>query len=94
MVWAWAAARKLDGYDSAQWREKLKAALSQAESNLAGSSSAGWWLYTAGVLQTALGNAEEGKGALYQALLAPENRMSHHLSRLALAGATPQAKPQ
>ena len=94
MVWAWASARKLDGYDSAQWRERLNAALSQAESNLGTGSSPGWWLYTAGVLQMALGNTEKGKVLLQQALLAPESRMSYHLSRLALTGATPQAKPQ
>ena len=94
MVWAWASARKLDGYDSAQWRERLNAALSQAESNLGTGSSPGWWLYTAGVLQVALGNTEKGKVLLQQALLAPESRMSYHLSRLALTGATPQAKPQ
>src|SRR5437868_6744370 len=72
MVWAWASARKLDGYDSAQWRERLNAALSQAESNLGTGSSPGWWLYTAGVLQMALGNTEKGKVLLQQALLAPE----------------------
>ena len=94
IVWAWASARKLDGYDSAQWRERLNAALSQAESNLGTGSSPGWWLYTAGVLQMALGNTEKGKVLLQQALLAPESRMSYHLSRLALTGATPQAKPQ
>ncbi|HVH71566.1 MAG TPA: hypothetical protein VNB49_10700, partial [Candidatus Dormibacteraeota bacterium] len=94
IVWAWASARKLDGYDSALWRERLNAALSQAESNRGNNGSSGWWLYAAGVLQMALGNIEKGKALLQEALLAPENRMSHHLSRLALAGATPRAKPQ
>jgi len=93
-VWAWASARMLDGYDPAEWRARLHAALSQSESNLATGGSPGWWLYTAGVLQMALGNTEKGKALLHEALLAPENRMSYHLSRLALAGATPQAKPQ
>lgn len=94
MVWAWAAARKLDGYDAAPWRARLSAALSQSESNLGSGGSSGWWLYTAGVLQMALGKTQEGKALLREALLSPENQMSYHLSRLALAGATPQAKPQ
>jgi tetratricopeptide (TPR) repeat protein len=94
LVWAWASARKLDGYDSGKWKARLNAALSQAESNVQTNSSPGWWLYTAGVLDTALGETEKGNALLRQALLAPETRMSYHLSRLALAGATPQPKPQ
>jgi tetratricopeptide (TPR) repeat protein len=90
IVWAWASARKLEGYDAAQWRARLTAALSQAESNVETGNSQGWWLYTAGVLQIALGNAEKGRASLRDALLVPEDRMSYHLSRLAIAGATPR----
>lgn len=93
-VWAWASARKLGGYDPAKWHTRLKAALSQAESNVQTSGSAGWWLYTAGVLQIALGEIQKGNASLREALLAPETRMSHYLSRLALAGATPRPRPQ
>src|SRR5215469_3694500 len=93
-VWAWASARKLEGYDPARWRDRLNTALSQAESGAQISGSAGWSLYTAGVLQIALGDTQKGSASLREALLAPETRISHHLSRLALSGATPQAKPQ
>ena len=94
VVWAWASARKLDGYDSGQWQARLNAALSQAKSNVRTNSSPGWWLYTAGILQIALGETPQGNASLQKALLAPETRMSGHLGRLALAGATPQAKLQ
>jgi tetratricopeptide (TPR) repeat protein len=94
IVWAWASAQKLDDYDGAKWRERLNATLSQAESTVRTSGSAGWSLYTAAVLQLALGEAHKGNALLREALLAPETRMSYHLSRLALAGATPQPKPQ
>jgi tetratricopeptide (TPR) repeat protein len=94
VVWAWASARKLDGYDPEKWRTRLNAALSQAESSARTNSSPGWWLYTAGVLQIALGETQKGNTSLREALLAQETRMSYHLSRLALAGVTPQAKPQ
>ena len=94
MVWAWASARKLDGYDPAKWQERLNSALSQAESAARTNSLQGWSLYTAGLLQIALGETERGDASLRKALLAPETRMSYHLSRLALAGTTPQAKPQ
>jgi len=94
VVWAWASVRELDGYDPEKWQTRLNAALSQVESNVRTNSSPGWWLYTAGVLQIALGQTQKGNESLREALLAPETRMSYHLSRLALAGATPQAKPQ
>src|SRR2546421_1423173 len=90
IVWAWGSARKLNAYNSAQWRGRLNAALPQVESNLGDGSSQSWWLYTAGVLQIALGNTEKGRASLCEALLAPESRMSHHFSRLALEGATPR----
>ena len=93
-VWAWASARRLDGFDQAKWRELLDAALSQAESNIRTNGSSSWAIYTAGVLQIALGEEREGNTSLREALLAPENRMSHHLCRQALAGATPQARLQ
>src|SRR5207245_1109200 len=94
LVWAWASARKLNAYDAADWRKRLQAALSQAESNVETGSSAGWWSYTAGILEIALGNTQKGNASLHEALLAPETRMSYHLSRLALEGATPQTKPR
>ena len=94
VVWAWASARKLDGYDARKWHERLSSALSQAESNVRTNASPGWWFYTAGVLRIALGETQKGNASLREALLAPETRMSYHLSRLALAGSTPQAKRQ
>ena len=90
IVWAWASARKLNVYDPAEWNKRLHAALPQAESSVETGSSSGWWLYTAGVLQIALGDTQKGNALLHEALLAPETRMSHYLSRLAVAGATPR----
>jgi tetratricopeptide (TPR) repeat protein len=89
-VWAWASAKKLGSYDPALWRERLSSALSQAESNALTSANQGWWTYLVGVLQTALGNEVQGKASLRESLLLPDNRMSYHLSRLAMEGATPR----
>ena len=94
IVWAWASAEKLDGYDRATWGARLNSALSQAESTVHTNGSSTWSLYTAGVLQVALGETQKGNALLREALLAPETRMSYHLSRLALAGATPRSRPQ
>src|SRR6266581_1068794 len=89
-VWAWSSAKKLSSYDPALWGERLSLSLSQAESNARSSANQSWWVYSVGVLQIALGRDIEGKNSLRESLLAPENRMSHHFSRLALEGATPR----
>jgi tetratricopeptide (TPR) repeat protein len=89
-VWAWASAKKLSAYDPVLWRERLSLALSQAESNRRTSAHQSWWNYSLGVLQLALKRDLEGQASLRESLLLPENRMSHHFSRLALGGATPR----
>jgi tetratricopeptide (TPR) repeat protein len=90
VVWGWASARELSGYDSMKWRERLSSALSQLESNARSSSHPSSSLYSLGVLQTALGQNEEGRASLRESLLQPDSRMSHHFSRLALDGTTPR----
>jgi tetratricopeptide (TPR) repeat protein len=90
VVWAWASAKKLGNYDPSLWRERLSAALLQAESNAIASVNQGRWLYSVGVLQMALGHEAQGKASLRESLLLPDNRMSYHLSRLAMEGATPR----
>src|SRR5438876_7713304 len=90
VVWEWAAAKKLSGYDANLWREHLTSALSRAEFNAQNSAYQGWWVYSAGVLQMALGHEAQGKASLRESLLLPDSRMSYHFSRLAMEGATPQ----
>jgi hypothetical protein len=90
VVWAWAAARKLPGFESAQWQSRLTSALSQSESRLRTSSGKGSWAYSVGILRIALGHEEEGKASLREAILLPEGLMSHHFARLALDGTTPR----
>jgi tetratricopeptide (TPR) repeat protein len=89
VVWQWAAARKLNGYDPALWHERLTATLSKVESNLHADAS-GWLFFAKGVLLVALGRQEDGELSLRQALLLPQTHMSHHFVRLALDGATPR----
>ena len=90
VVWAWTSAKMLGSYDPALWRERLSAALSQAEANALTSANQGWWVYSVGVLQMALGHEVQGKASLRESLLLPDNRMSYHFSRLAMEGATPR----
>jgi tetratricopeptide (TPR) repeat protein len=89
-VWAWASAKKLSAYDPVLWRERLSLAMSQAESSARNNVHQGWWYYTLGILQLALDRDAQGKASLRESLLLPENRMSHHFSRLALGSATPR----
>jgi len=90
VVWAWASARALSDYDPTRWQERLSSALSQLEFHARGSSHGGSSLYSLGTLQMALGHEEEGRASLRESLLAPESRMSHHFSRLALGHTTPR----
>lgn len=87
LVWAWKAAKKLDGYDQEKWMNRLNAGIVQAEANSRRSSSRNWWVYTAGNLRIAAGQKEQGQAELQEVFLLPESRMSHHLTRLALAEA-------
>jgi hypothetical protein len=90
IVWAWASARALSDYDSARWQERLFSALSQLEFRARAGSHESWSLYSLGILQRAVGHEEVARESLRQSLLAPDNRMSHHFSRLALDGTTPR----
>jgi tetratricopeptide (TPR) repeat protein len=90
LLWAWAAAKKQTGFNAEQWKSRLLSAASQAEATAKRSALQGWWLYTAGALRLAAGQEEQGVWSFRETLLLPENLMSHHFSRLALAGAIPR----
>jgi len=77
LVWAWGAAKKLDGYDNAQWTQRLEAGLAQAASAPP---------YTAGMLELVLGKRSAAWAHFQQTLLLPDRMMSHHLGRMAMAG--------
>jgi tetratricopeptide (TPR) repeat protein len=82
LVWAWGAAKKLDGYDNAAWTKRLEAALAQALVQAVSGPP-----YTAGVLEAVLGKQSAAWAHFQQTLLLPDRMMSHHLSRMAMAGA-------
>ena len=90
LLWTWAAAKKLGGYDFAKWQPLLLDAASRTEFASSASSSPGWWLYVAGTLRIAAGEKDRGEKLLREVFLSPDARLSHHLARLALAGATPR----
>jgi tetratricopeptide (TPR) repeat protein len=82
--WAWMAAQRLPGFDQHQWTPRLEAALAEAENLAETSGSTGYWFYTAGLLQAALGRKLEGNATLRKVFLQPDRMLAYHLSRLAL----------
>jgi hypothetical protein len=90
LFWAWSASKRQTGYDSAKWIARLNAGIARAEETSSRSSSKGWWVYTAGALRIATGLKDQGLAELSEVFLWPESRMSHHLTRMALADATPR----
>ncbi len=82
-IWAWRAAQELPGFDTDAWKQQLQSALIQAINLSETSSFAGWWDYTAGTLLDALGRRAEAEERFHKALLLPDRRLSHHLTRLA-----------
>ena len=84
-AWVAMASKLLGAYDAAQQKEKLQTALENAERTADTSSFTGWWWYNIGIIQLALDHKDLGRQAFDKALLLPDNMMSHHLSRVALA---------
>ena len=84
-VWAWKASQRLPNFDSARGKEKLQRILEQAK-NSGENSAAGWWLYNAGTLDSALENTQVAESQFRRALLSPDSMMTYHLARLALSG--------
>jgi len=81
LVWAWGAAKKLDGYDNAAWIKRFEAALAQATAE-GGSAPP----YTVGLLEAMLGKHTAAWAHFQKALVLPDRMMSHHLTRMAMTG--------
>jgi tetratricopeptide (TPR) repeat protein len=83
--WAWLAARKLPGFNEAQWQDRLRAALEQAESRTTTSGYPSWWEYSAASLSKELGQTAEAAARFRKALLLPDRMLAYHLTRLAMS---------
>jgi len=81
-AWASMAAKRLDGYDQAQWRARLLSTLGEG----AGATSS-LRAYNQAMVQRELGNESAAEAGFRQALTMPDSQMAYHLSRLALAHA-------
>ncbi len=82
LVWAWAAARKLEDYHDALWQPRLESALIQAQLNLESSSNSVWWMYSAAMLEQALGHSQAARARFARVFLFPDRMLAYHLSRV------------
>jgi tetratricopeptide (TPR) repeat protein len=84
-VWAWNAAKELPGFEPDSGKQKLESILQRTRSTSEISSRTGWWLYNAAMLDRAVGRSEQAENEFRSALLNPDQMLTYHLTRLALA---------
>lgn len=90
IVWASAAAKKLQRGDTAEWRQKLKTALDRIRAETEEGDRSSALLYNEGLLEAALGLGQQADATFVEALLLPDSLMSYHLARLARAQQLPE----
>jgi tetratricopeptide (TPR) repeat protein len=84
-IWSVKASEQLPNFDQNAAREKLQSLLSRSTNDEESGDHSSWWLYNVGMLDAALGNHDRAQKELRQALLAPDQVMAYHLTRLALS---------
>jgi tetratricopeptide (TPR) repeat protein len=90
LPYAYLAAQRLGGADEAQWRARLEASVADSEKFLErGTGFPGVVVASQGVTLRALGREEEARARFRRALLLPDQRLSHLVSRRALQDAKP-----
>jgi tetratricopeptide (TPR) repeat protein len=90
LPYAYAAARRLGGTDDAAGRTRLEEGLAQSDRFLAsGTGFPGVVVTSQGLMLRALGREDEAKARFRRALLLPDQRLSHLVSRRALQDAKP-----
>ena len=85
-VWAWKAERALPDFQPEAGKQKLEDLIKRTSSAAEGSPRSGWWLYNLAMLDRAAGRSEQADTEFRQALLLRDERLSYHLTRVALAG--------
>ena len=83
-IWSWKSSQQIPNSDLSAGRQKLQSILEKAK-NSGDSSPSGWWLYNAGLLDSAVGNSQLADKEFRQALLSPDSLMTYHLTRLSVS---------
>jgi tetratricopeptide (TPR) repeat protein len=90
LLWAWAASKKAEHPQDSDSKASLLSAAAEAEARSKQGSHQGLWHYASGILWIATGQPDHGNEQLRETFLSPDDGLSHHLARLALASATPR----
>lgn len=86
-VWSWKASQELS--PSGTGKHDLEGLLEKARSTSEFSSRTGWWFYNLAMLDRALGRQEKAETEFREALLYPDQLLTYHLTRAALANEKP-----
>jgi tetratricopeptide (TPR) repeat protein len=84
-VWAFKASEQLPNFDENAAIEKLRDTLNRSKNNAENGEHSSWWSYNVGMLETELGDHDAAQKEFRQVLLAPDQLMAYHLTRLAMA---------
>lgn len=82
-VWSVKAAQQLPDFNHEAATEKLQSVLNRFRDNAETMQHSSWWLYNVAMLDAVLGNDNQARNEFRQALLAPDQLMAYHLTRLA-----------
>jgi predicted Zn-dependent protease len=85
LVWSIQAEKSLGTYDAGKAEQRLTEALAAMESRTQANPNSGSSCYDIGLLQVARNLKEQARESFDRALILPDNHMSHHLAREALA---------
>jgi tetratricopeptide (TPR) repeat protein len=88
-VWAWKASQALPGFQPEMRKLRLEDLIQRAKNVSESNSRNGWWFYNLAMLDRAAGRSEQAQAEFHQALLSPDEALSYHLTRLALADKNP-----
>lgn len=81
-VWAWRASKELPGFDESAAKQKLNDILERSNNDREKSA---WWLYNRAMLDSSVGEDRQAQKEFREALLAPDQLMAYHLTRLAMS---------
>lgn len=86
-VWSWKASQELN--PAGTGKQDLERVLEKARSTSDISSRTGWWFYNLAMLDRALGHRAQAESEFRDALLYPDQLLTYHLTRIALANQNP-----
>jgi hypothetical protein len=90
LIWARGAAKNLGDYDDTKWSSLIQNALAHAEARAQAATGSSSSLYTAGALESAVGNQQAADAKFKEALLLPDRLLAYHMIRLAREGGIPE----